>query len=198
MDAKHLFFASLDHFKERNREVLAQVQLQKCRNERWFARELALSMNRHLSGTWAAKELPTYADCEEDYADISVWNTDDLKRDRLIVYEVKTLYRTLDWNGGDSRNLDSRVIRAREQLARPVFDETQRKLGIFLVFYDCKGDVDETDVHSYTTAVRDSIRRRFHSDHDMRLTELCPRSAIRYWPSGVWHTQSWITWGEPT
>jgi hypothetical protein len=159
MDAKQLFFSAIDHFKKRNAEVLPQLQLQKCRNERWFARELALAMNRHLTSTWSPTALPLYADCEENYADISVWESGpDVPRTRKLVYELKTIYRSLD--GGKASAIDGIVARAREQLALPSVSDAARRFGLFLIIYDRRAD----DRGTRSNPSRLRVRSRHQTD----------------------------------
>lgn len=193
MNAKEVFFEAVRHFKERNADVLPQAQLQTGANERWFAREFAIAMNRHFGGSWAARDLQPYADCECSYADIAVFDGDDKP---AALYETKVIYNDC----GD--NLIAKIVdRAHEQLTGRARLDSERRLGLLFTVYCAQGPasgVAEHKIQHFRDQVRTQARRRFKSDHDMRITDLSPLTEIRYaGANGLvpWHTQSWITWG---
>lgn len=192
MNAKRLYFSAVRHFIDRNRAVLPQVQLQTGANERWFARELCLCMNRAITGTWGARVFNAYADAELSYADITVHEPG--RRRTTLLYEVKVLYSTQRPNKGI-------VKRANRQL-RTSRLSADKKLGIFVLIY-CSKEAATRSVHlrdarEFRDRMTMLVRKKFHSDHRVRATELAPMCRVDYTATGngAWWTQCWIAWGE--
>ena len=188
MNQGELFAATIRHFLERNRTILPQVQLQYGRNERWFAREFALAMNREFTGTWSPTAFQTYADCEERHVDISIVEAGI----KVTAWEIKVLYRSL--NGPKRDGMVGYAEKARRQL----LDSDQphkQKCGLFWVIYDCRFAHGE-DAKEFVEEARQAILSAFDSDDNICLTPLSPRTKITY-PTSVWNTESWLTWGTP-
>ncbi len=199
MDAKALYFDALAWFLERNSNVLPQLQLQYGRNERWFARELALAMNAHLSGGWGAHALPLYADCEVGYGDISVWSHGARTGwAPQAVYEIKVLYSDdFDLQKGSIEYSTAVVEKAWTQL-RDTRVPAERRIGLFFVVHASR-EPNPASIAQLKTGARNAIRSWFTSDHDIRLTSLCPLTQIAFGEAGAepWFTESWATWGVP-
>lgn len=191
MDAKTLYFDAVKHFLTRNRAVLPQVQLQTGANERWFARELCVCMNRSLTGSWRPGAFDAFADAELRYADITVHEPG--RRRATLLYEVKALYLT-------QRPKVSVIQRANRQLRRSRLS-ADKKLGLFVLIYCSKSETSRKAHARAARAFRNQmarlIRKKFHSDHRVRATALAPLRRVDYTATrnGVWWTQSWIAWG---
>jgi hypothetical protein len=188
MNPGELYCAAIRHFLERNRAILPQVQLQYGRNERWFAREFALAMNREFAGTWSPTAFHAYADCEEGHVDISIVEAGV----RVTAWEIKVLYRSL--NGAKRDGMVGYAEKARRQL----LDSAQphkHKCGLFWVIYDCRSTHSE-DAKEFVEEARQAILSAFDSADSISLSPLSPRTTITY-PTSVWSTESWLTWGTP-
>lgn len=191
MNAKDLYWRALEKFRERNEEVLPQLQLQYGANERWLQREFALAINCYLSGSWRANSMRRYADCEFRHGDIVVWEG----RHALALYEVKALYSKMS-----RATLHAFIKKAAIQLKHRKVVESDRKLGLFFAMFCRKGQPDDLGnrVSNFKKQVRDGVRMHFKSDHHIRMTQLSPLTEINYGSdasSDLWHTQSWVTWG---
>ena len=187
LDAKTLYFAALDIFRERNRQVLPQLQLQHGKCERWLSREFAVAMNGALTGSLGPTSMQTYADCELGYADITVWRPPG--KEPLALYEVKALYRR--------DPLVGIVKRARSQLESGPLAVAENRIGLFFAVFVNKGTWRSQSAKEFQDAARDAVRTEFTSDHDIRMTRLVPPTEIVYGDASWW-TSSWVTWGRPT
>ncbi len=212
MNLKDLYFGAVAQFLHRNGVVLPHVQLQYGRNERWFAREFALAMNAWLDLAPAALHSGGYADCEHKFVDISVWRPgDEVAWLREVLYEVKALYTQRFSPEGITKEDDfgGVVERARQQLTRSCNGRI-RKVGLFWLIYnrrlsvppDDDGQIVAGEVDAFQHHARGAIRQGFTSDHDIRLTELCPPTPVVFGRPGQlaaqrWTTASWVTWGTP-
>jgi hypothetical protein len=191
MDAKTLYFDAVKHFLTRNRAVLPQVQLQTGANERWFARELCICMNTSLTGTWRPAAFDAYADAEVRHADISVHEPG--RRRATLLYEVKVLYST-------QRPKVPVIQQANRQLRKSKLS-ADKKLGLFVLIYCSKKEATrvehERTARAFRTQMARLVRKKFHSDHRVRATELAALRRIDYTATGngLWWTQSWIAWG---
>lgn len=193
MNPKDLYFKALARFRERNHEVLPQLQLQYGANERWFQREFTLAMNCHLAGSWNPTSLRRFADCEFKHGDITIW--DGGSDDALALYEVKAIYSDMS-----ADTIRSYVATTAKQLVAEKAVQTDRKLGLFFSIYYAQGVADDCgrDPTDFEKVVRDAVREHFTSDHNIRMTELSPLTEIDFGGSErrePWRTQSWITWG---
>ena len=191
MDAKTLYFDAVSHFLARNRTVLPQAQLQTGANERWFARELCIAMNKALTGRWGPTVFTTYADAEVRFADITIH--EPARRRAALLYEVKVLYST-------QRPTVGIILRANRQLRRSRLS-SDKKLGVFILIY-CSNRESARAVHAraaraFRNQMTKLVRKKFHSDHRVRATSLASLRRLHYSAAanGVWWTQSWITWG---
>lgn len=193
MDVKDLYWGALRRFQERNEGVLPQLQLQYGANERWFAREFTLAMNCHLAGSWSPDRFQRYADCEYRYGDISVWEGPTA----LALYEVKALYSDMS-----EATIGAVVEKAAGQLSDQSGIPTERKVGLFFAVFYGKGSKATAieKAQAFEGSVRSAVRTFFESDHNIRMTELSGLTEIDYGHDDIpesWHTQSWVTWGQP-
>jgi hypothetical protein len=191
MNAKKLYFGAVRHFLARNWAVLPQVQLQTGANERWFARELCVAMNRSLTGTWGPSKFGACADAEVRYADIVVHEAG--RKRASLLYEVKVLYST-------QRPKVGIIQRANRQLRRSSLS-ADRKLGLFVLVYCSERQLTRAShiraARAFRNRMTKLVRTKFHSDHGVRATALRGLRRVDYsaTKSGVWWTQSWIAWG---
>jgi hypothetical protein len=207
MDAKQWYWRGLTHFKRRNiDETLTRVNLQWGKNERWYAREFGLALQGALRQKPNAMKL--YVDCEYSRADIAVLDGDD---ECLAVYEVKALY-----NGYSSRLMSGIIDKAHRQLDESVARiSSKKKIGLFFLVFRKRGKVDASDraalraeevaigreAKDFSEEAGALIRRRFESDHNVRVTALSGLEWLSYVgrqdDRERWYTQSWISWGYP-
>ena len=191
MDEKRLYFKAVRHFRERNRSVLPQVQLQTGANERWFARELCVAMNTALTGRWSPSSFDAYADAEVGWVDIAVYEPE--RRRPTLIYEVKIIYSTQAAGAGI-------VKRANNQLRKSRLS-ADKKLGIFFLVYCSRREATREEHEKEARSFRDKrtrlIRKKFHSDHGVRATELSPLRRVDYSATAeaTWWTQSWVVRG---
>jgi hypothetical protein len=188
MDLKDVYIGALRRFKRRNLAVLPRVQLQYGRNERWFVREFALAVNQHLGGGTTPRTLRSFASCEYGYADLSIWDNDG---DHLAArIEAKAIYSDA------TVTPEAAVRRAREQLKvkNRRLGEAGLKAGLFFTIFTQEGAFEAAHLRDFEEEARDAIRGAFTSDQDIRLTEMCPPSAIVFGHE-QWHTSSRIAWG---
>jgi hypothetical protein len=185
LNAKRLYFEALAALRQRNQDVLPQLFLQYGKCERWLSREFALAMNTHLAGLPGAVDLPTYADCEWRYADISVWHPP--AETPLALYEVKALYK--------QDPIEGIVHKARSQLSRTSV-ATESRIGLFFAIFVAKGSWPRAKAGAFKNRVREAVRAEFTSDHSIRLTALVNPTEVRF-GSESWWIASWVTWGRP-
>lgn len=188
MDFKSVYFGALDRFGRRNRAVLPLVQLQYGRNERWFVREFALAVNQYLGDAGAPRMLRSFATCEYGNADLTIWENDS--QHPAVLVEGKAIY-------SNAKVKPAVVVRrAREQLEveNRRLGKAVLKVGLFFVIFIQKDAFHVAHLRQFEAEAREAIRGAFTSDHGIRLTELCPPSAIVFGQE-QWHTASRIAWG---
>lgn len=139
----------------------------------------------------APRTMPTYADCEFGYADITVWRQPSPAP--LALYEVKAFY--------PSSQLAPVVRKARAQLEDGPLAVADNRVGLFFAIYTAKGHwqdqaLQRRSAKSFRDEVRNAVRGEFKSDHHIRMTPLVAPTTILY-GDNPWWTTSWITWGHP-
>lgn len=93
--------------------------------------------------------------------------------------------------------------KAYHQLTDDAWLDADRRIGLFFGIYFSPGPASQADqgsIETFQDRLRNGVRRRFRSDHDIRVTQLSPLTEISYVGSQdvrPWHTQSWTTWGIP-
>jgi len=195
MNAKQLYYRARRHFLERNTHVLADVQLQWGRNERWFAREFAIAMNRELCGSTNAACLgrsQRYVDCEYGYGDISLWKAGHAGLP-IQLWEVKTFYSTRS----STQHLQRVVKRAAQQLHDSHL-QPERNIGLFILIYLARDNPrrnHNNNIAAFINRCRGAIRTQFDSDHHIRINPLLGLRHFDYGADGKWWTASWTTWG---